>query len=196
MIQDVSCKSTEARLRDCSYSNYSSQLHSCTLSGVASVRCRAFKTVYNTADSVLVTWEHHRHNSTSRQPSSFKVKCSNVQHNISTTLSSVGMSRISIGGLQPFTSYNCCVSAKYYGYWRYSYGSYYAEERCTSIEAMAASTEMSMPLQLSSDSNIRTNIIGGVLGFIIVILLLLLAVCGGLLIYLLRSRNSGVAPKR
>ena len=55
-------------------------------------------------------------------------------------------------------------------------------------------TEMSwtMPLQLSCGTNTVT--VGGALGFIIVILVLLLVMCGGALLYLLRSR--GVIPNR
>lgn len=49
---------------------------------------------------------------------------------------------------------------------------------------------------VSSDLNMKANVIGGVLGSIIVILLFLLAICGGALVYLLRSRTSGVVPKR
>ena len=36
----------------------------------------------------------------------------------------------------------------------------------------------------------RVDIIGGVLGSIIVVLLLLLAVCGGALLFMLRTRNT------
>ena len=35
VIQDVNCKSTEARLRDCAYSNYSSLILTTHLSGIA-----------------------------------------------------------------------------------------------------------------------------------------------------------------
>lgn len=57
-------------------------------------------------------------------------------------------------------------------------------------------TPVSIGLVSSDLSNMRAsiNIIGGVLGSIIVILLLLLAMCGGALVYLLQSRS--VIPKR
>ena len=114
-----------------------------------------------------------------------------------------GTFKINVGGLLPFASYNCCVSAIYYGYNDY----YTAESRCNAalIEAMALSTNAApteMPtsdsLQLSSASNMTAKVVtvGGVLGFIIVILVLLLAICGGALLYILRSRTSGVVPKR
>ena len=46
---------------------------------------------------------------------------------------------------------------------------------------------------VSSDLNMRASIVGGVLGSIIIILLLLLAMCGGALLFLLRSRS--MTPK-
>ena len=69
-----------------------------------------------------------------------------------------------------------------------------SEIRCVSIrsEDLLAPTEMF----IDSDTNIRTTVIGAVLGCIIVILLLLLAVCRGALHYLLQSRTSGVVLKR
>ena len=47
---------------------------------------------------------------------------------------------------------------------------------------------------IGSDLNMRANIVGGVLGSIIIILLLLLAMCGGALLFLLRSRSMN--PKK
>ena len=78
--------------------------------------------------------------------------------------------------------------AVYYGY--YAYGYYNGETQCTSIGTMnvftsAAPTEMF----ISSDSIMGANIVGGVLGSIIVVLVLLLAICGGALLYLLRARS-------
>ena len=43
---------------------------------------------------------------------------------------------------------------------------------------------------IGSDINMQTNIIGGVLGSVTIILLLLLALRGGALLFLLRSRNT------
>ena len=178
MIKDVNCHSTEPRLRDCGHSSYNSNCRH-----VGGVRCRAFKNINAVTfnNSVFVTWEYS--NSTSRQPSSFDVHCVNEQNYTRFSVSG-GTSRVSVGDLFPLASYKCCVSAKY--------GSTTAEITCTSIrsEDLSAATEM----LISSDSNTRTNIVGGVLGFIIVILVLVLAMCGGALFYLLRSR--GVIPKR
>ena len=213
VIRDVNCTSAEARLSDCVYSSSSH----CDLRKWAGVRCRAFKYVnvtingpQDTVHSVLITWEYHRHNNTARQLTNFKVECFSKQHNISYLSANNNTFRASIGGLIPFTSYNCCVSSIYSNY-GYLGRSYTAERRCTSVAAMnslttvnavttaALPTEIIMPPQQSGDSNMknndmRVNIIGGALGFVIVILLLLLAICGGALIYLLRSKS--VIPKR
>ena len=206
VIRIVNCSSAEARLRNCAYLN---QSH-CNSGNDAGVICRAFKNVNTTINvssdtmrSVLVTWEYHRHNGTSRQLTSFKVECSSELHGHYTRFSvSNSTFRINVGGLFPFASYNCCISAIYYGHYLGpylipNYGYYTAESRCTLLEAMtnAVSTEMVKPLS-SVDSNMRANIISGVLGFIITILVLLLAICGGALLYLLRSRISGVVHRR
>ena len=83
MIGDVDCSSVEARLRNCAYLN---QSH-CDSGYGAGVRCRAFKNVnatinvpYDTMRTVLVTWEYHRQNGTSRQLTSFEVECYSEQH--------------------------------------------------------------------------------------------------------------------
>ena len=201
VIKDVNCDSTEQRLRDCAYSNYTmSDTRTCTRGGCAAgVKCRAFTNVlnvdipYNTMHSVVVTWEYYRHNDTLPHLTSFQIQCSSEQHYVYTELSVNNETyRISIGGLLPFTSYNCCVSAIYY---LHSYHNIIiTDTQCTSIENATVTSAVPTEAFINSDSNMRANIIGGVLGFIIVILVLLLAICGGALLYLLRSR--GVIPKR
>ena len=204
VIRDVNCTSAEARLSDCVYLNNSH----CALRKGAGVRCRAFKYVnvtingpQDTVYSVLITWEHHWHNNTSRQLqlTNFEVECFNEQHYISYISVNNDTSRASIGGLLPFISYNCCISS-IYGHYTYR-PTADRERRCTPVTGMNSTvnvlpTEITMPLQQShGDSNMnnnyimRVNIIGGALGFVIVILLLLLAICGGALIYLLQSKS-------
>ena len=189
MIENVNCYSDESRLHDCAYS----MPNSCPSGGGAGVHCRVIKNIYfNVAminNSVLITWEYS--NSKSHRPSSFDVHCfmiSERRRYFVSLSASNGTSRLSVGSFLPNTSYNCCVSAKY--------ESITSEIRCVSIrsEDLLASTETF----ISSDTNTRTTviIIGAVLGCITVILLLLLAVCGGALLYLLRTRTSGVVPKR
>ena len=179
VIKEFNCHSTEPRLRDCDYSYYSNNCHSV---GGAAVRCRAFKNINAVTinNSVFIIWEYY---STSHQQLSFDVHCFN-ERNYTRFSVSDGTFRVNVGDLFPLASYNCCVSAKY--------GTTTAEITCTAIrsEDLSAPTEM----LISSDSNTRANIVGGVLGFIVVILVLVLAMCGGALLYLLRSR--GVIPKR
>ena len=172
VMENVNCHSTEARLRDCDYSNHSRN-QNCNSGTRAGVRCRAFKKV-NISTNITVTWEYHRHNSSSLQPHSFEVKCFSKQHSKILTVSAE-TSRISVGDLNPFASYNCCVSVKYY------HQNYIDETQCTVIGTMdaftrAAKTEMFSQTKSSSKME---KLIGGVLGFIIAVLLLILVVWGG-----------------
>ena len=126
------------------------------------------------------------------------------------------LTQINIGNLFSSTTYTCCVSAKY--------GNSETKEKCTSTDNnMIPSDSLTTPAPTqmlnqslnfttptttqilsmipaaekvgSSDLDMRESIlIGGVLASIIVILLLLLAICGGALLYMLRSRS--VIPKR
>ena len=66
--------------------------------------------------------------------------------------------------------------------------------KCTSTGTMNAFISAAQMEMFISDSSMRANIVGGVLGFIIVVLVLLLVICGGALVYLLQSKN--VIPKR
>ena len=191
MIENVNCYWDESRLRDCPYSNHLlSVSHSCPSGEGAGVRCKEINNIEFSAtvnNSVLVTWEYN--NITSHQPSSFDIRCNGQRHIISV---SNGTSRLSdiVGDLLPNASYDCCVSAKY------------AQPRRTEIRCASIRSEdlLTPGTTIISDTNMTATVvvIGAVLGCIIVILLVLLAVCGGALFYLLRSRTSesGVAPKR
>ena len=90
--------------------------------------------------------------------------------------------QINVGDLLFSANYTCCVSAVYYK-------NYETEERCTEISTTLQSDSLTNPAKYD-----RADVIGGVLGFILVILVILLAICGGVLVYLLRSRC--VIPKR
>ena len=95
---------------------------------------------------------------------------------------------MSVGELLPNTSYDCCVSANYARPSR-------TEISCASIRSEDLLTPTDTCIMMISDTNMITTVVSAVLGCIIVILL---AVCGGGLFHLLRSRTSksGVAPKR
>ncbi|MCG8620436.1 MAG: hypothetical protein MJE68_00360, partial [Proteobacteria bacterium] len=187
--------------------------------GDAGVRCRdkwlqvknitaaTIQALYNniTRQSILLSWELY--NNASYTPNSFSVECFDRQHHMELSVNNGTLTQVNIGDLLS-TAFRCCVSAIYYR------GHYEAEQRCTSTTdsdmlldlfptpapnrtvnqpATTPSSTQMMPASeeiVGSDLNVRSNIIGGVLGSIIIILLLLLAMCGGALLFLLRSRST------
>ena len=188
LINNVDCSSDEPRLRDCPYSNYT-MTRSCQSGGVAGVRCRVIKSIdfATVSNSVFVTWEYN--NITSRQPSSFDVRCNGQQHYNNIISVSIGTSRVNVGELLPNVSYDCCVSANY------ARNIVTTEIRCASIrsEDLLTSTDTFIISGTCANMTATVYIVGVVLGCVIVVLLVLLAVCGGAL---LRSRTSPEAPKR
>ena len=191
VIDRVFCDSSEARLLECPHIKRGEYGYFCRFGGGASIRCREEKLrVKNvsaaTVDTphctkhttVLISWELY--NDAPHSPSSFTVECYNQQHHTELSMINGTLMQISVGGLLSSTSYNCCVLAIYYG-------NYETEGRCTSTEILQSDS----PTSPVSRSNDRQNIIGGVLGFIIVILIILLSICGGTLL-----RSKGVIPKR
>ena len=174
-------------MRDCPYSNYT-MTRSCRSGGVAGVRCRIIKSIdfATVSNSVLVTWKYN--NITSRQPSSFDVRCNGQQRYNNIISVSNGTSRVNVGELLPNVSYDCCVSANY------ARNIVTTEIRCASIrfEDLLTSTDTFIISGTSANMTV-TIVVGAVLGCVIVILLVLLSVCGGAL---LRSRTSPEAPKR
>ena len=188
LINNIDCSSDEPRLRDCTYSNYTMTK---TCGGVAGVRCRVIKSIdfATVNNSVLVTWKYN--NSISHPPSSFDVHCNGQRHynNYDVSVSN-GTSRFSdiVGDLLPNVSYDCCVSAIY----ARPSGTITTELRCASIK----SEDLLPPTTISDTNNMTATVVGAVLGCVIVILLVLLAVCGGALFHLVRSRTSSEVPKR
>ena len=186
VIKNVDCSWDELRLRDCPYSKYTVP-HSCQNGKIAGVRCKVIRSIeFSTANnSIFITWDYN--NSTAHQPSSFDVRCNGQQHYNNNISVSNGTSRVSdiVGHLIPNTSYDCCVSAKYA---QLTGAIVTTEIRCASIK--------SGDLLPSDTNNMTATVVGAVLGCVIVILLVLLAVCGGALLRLLRSRASSEVPKR
>ena len=121
------------------------------------------------------------------------------------------LTQVNIGDIFSSTIFACCASAIYYR------GHYATEQRCTAADSdmllfttpilnqapnqmvtTPSSTQMmsasiGSEKVIGSDLSMRASIVGGVLGSIIIILLLLLAICGGALLFLLRSRS--MTPK-
>ena len=211
VIENVNCSWDEPRLRDCPYSNHTTS-HSCQENIKAGVRCKVLKNINfaTVNNSVLVTWEYSNSysNNTSHQLSSFDVRCNGERHynNIISVSNGPGTSRVSdiVGDLLPNTSYGCCVSANY----ARSSTTVTTEIRCASIRSedlltptdtfIISDTNVTTTVTVAniSDTNMTATVVGAVLGCIIVILLVLLAVCGGALFHLLRSRTSPEVPKR
>ena len=125
--------------------------------------------------TVMISWEPGNSTSAGIPIILFEIECNSESHSIAISVSNHS-STVSLGGLLPSASYNCCVSAVY--------KLYTARRICThaGIETTTITEEM------TSNS---TNVIGGVLGFIIAVLLVLLALCGTLLVFQLRPQWKG-----
>ena len=164
-----------------------------------------------TRQSVLLSWEFHSNASSRPGPSSFSVECFNRQYRMELSVNNGTLTQVNIGDIFSSTIFACCVSAIYYR------GHYVTERRCTMTDSdmflldlsttqaqpvtTPSSTQM-MPASIGSENvigstsalNMKASIVGGVLGSIIILLLLLLAMCGGTLLFLLRSRS--ITPKK
>ena len=161
---------------------------------------------YTTYVTAMISWELQ--DNVEYHPSSFSVQCFDIQHKIELSINNNHNFTAQLGGLHSYAAYYvCCVSAVY--------GSYVADGMCAILPLQTAnmtlesslfaiSTPSETPQDFASDatisttshltqtsgSNNRISIVGGVLGFIIAVLLIVLAVCGGALLFLLRSRSS------
>ena len=82
-------------------------------------------------------------------------------------------------GLLPSTSYNCCVSAVY--------ELYRSDGVCDEINTPELFINA---IACTMTRTFETNVVGGVLGFIMAILLVLLIISGAALAYLLLKRNA------
>ena len=178
-------------------------------------------TVSSTNDTVMISWELY--SGVPHKPNSFRVWCFNrLRVEFSLWVNSETLTHVSVGGVLSFISFACCISVEYYINYHGIRYYYKAESKCTSMDSdmlpldlfntpapnqtlnqpitTHSSTQM-MPTSIgsekvtmiSSDLNMRASIVSGVLGSIIIILLLLLAICGGALLFLLRSRS--MTPK-
>ena len=222
VIGGVSCGSYEIELLNCSNGYINHRCHSGGNVGVRCreemlrVKNVSASTVYSnyTKQSVMISWELYSNPSHRQNLSSFRVECFNNQHRMELFVNNGTLLQLNIRDLFSSTSFACCVLAIYYE-------NYETERRCYTISSellldlvtsptpnqtinelfmTPTSTQMNPSMiptlekVVGSDSvNMRASIIGGVLGSIIIILLLLLAICGGVLLFLLRSRN--VIPK-
>ena len=133
-------------------------------------------------------------------PHHFEVECFNEQHKIVISASNITFN-MQLQGFLSATSYTCCLLAFY----RADDGS---KRICTTVATPESVTDGSIETQngcttpapdstlinFSASVSANNNIVFGVLGFIIGVLLILLALCGVVLVYLLRRQS--VTSKR
>ena len=177
-LNNVHCNGNESTLLNCSHNGLF--VHNCDHSKDASVQCilredqrvknitlsvEVIETQSTTVHTALITWMLY--NTTMDKPNSFDVKCFNRHYSIAVTVSGQNSSTRLLG-LLPLASYNCCVSTVY--------ELYVADGICEEIETP----------ELFRAS--ETNIVGGVLGFIVVILFILLIISGLAVVYLAQPK--------
>ena len=124
--------------------------------------------------TALITWELF--DPTMDEPVSFDVKCLNEYHSIEISVSSQNFTT-NLLGLLPLTSYNCCVSAVY--------ELYVTDGICIEIETPELLVGATTVTTLRAS---ETNVVGGVLGFIIAILFILLIISVLAVVYLSQPR--------
>ena len=185
-LDDVDCNGREPTLLNCSHREF--LMHNCDHSEDASVQCilREDQRVKNitlsvevidtpsTVHTALISWVLH--NTTTDEPKSFDVKCSNEHHSIAVSVSGQNFTTHLLG-LLPLTSYNCCVSAVY--------ELYVADRICEEIETPELFVSQSDTTASRSDS----DVVGGILGTLIVILVILLIISGLAVVYLTQPRS-------
>jgi hypothetical protein len=190
-LDDVVCSGTESTLLNCDHNELFD--HNCDHSEDVSVRCilKEDQRVKNITLSVeiinyyspsavhtaLISWVLY--NTTTDEPTSFDVECSNERHSITMSVSGQNFTT-RLTGLLPLTSYNCCVSVVY--------ELYRADGIC---DDEIETTELFIGAMLrASDHDSDVKIVGGVLGLIIVILLILLITALVLLLLPRWKRNT------
>ena len=118
------------------------------------------------------------------EPASFEVDCHNERHSITISVGNKTLTT-QLRGLLPSSSYSCCVSAVYQ--------EYTSKAICTHITTLG-NAERSVASNSSDSGSAESkdlvsnsvNVVGGVLGFIIVVLLILLVISGIALVFLLQ----------
>ena len=216
-LDNVDCRSNEATLLNCSHSRRDDSGYECRhYSGVNCTEERlrvqnvSTATVNSSNHTVMVLWELY--SGVPHKPSSLRVRCYNQQHAIEFNLLVYNetLTCVSVGGALSSVSFVCCVSVRYYyrGYYYEVRGKYASTDSNMPLpDSYITSAILNQPVTIpsstqmistsigseeviGSDLNMRASIVGGVLGSIIIILLLLLAMCGGALLFLLRSRST------
>ena len=184
MFKNVGCVGGESKLLDCA--NRSSD---CGHNKDVSVQCilredqrvknitldvRVVSAPAGTVHAAFISWILH--STTAEEPNSFDVKCYNKYHSLAMLASGQNFTTHLLG-LLPLTFYNCCVSAVY--------ELYVADGTCIEIETPELFVGATTVTTLRAS---ETNVVGGVLGFIIVILFILLIISVLAVVYLSQPR--------
>ena len=199
LLDNVNCNSRESTLIQCQHRGV--YRHNCKHEDDAGVRCDIEQESINVSatapatDSVtaaVVSWELQ--NNLAHEVRLFEVECFNENHMI-TMWTSNNTFVTQIAGLHPFNNYTCCVSAVFG-----SQEMTTVTKSCSYIEILAkisspednvesCTTACCMQATCDCATN-SSDVVGGVLGFVIIVLLILLALTGTALVCLLRSRSS------
>ena len=183
MLDNVRCNSREMALLECGHNGLFT--HNCGHGEDAGVRCRDDQRLSHikninvsivSSTTISISWELQ--NNTVDEPNLFEVECFSERH--STTILEANQTFITqLGGLLPSTPYNCCVSAVY--------ELYTTKKLCTPVLNLPVTDAMVQSPKYASNS---ANVVGGVLGFIIVVLMILLAILGThtIVVYLIKLR--------
>ena len=184
-MDNVNCDSSELLLLECDHNGLFR--HNCGHRKDAGARCGddliqrlsyINASVIDLSNSVVsVTWMLQ--NNTVDEPSLFEVECSSERHS-TTILESNRTFTTQLGGLLPSTPYNCCVSAVY--------EVYATTKLCTPVLIIPVTDTM---VHLPKHASNSANVVGGVLGFIIIVLIILLAILGThtIVVYLIKLRR-------
>ena len=173
-------------------------MHNCTSGVGAGVTCP----FYDLQKNVHVTFMNSSHcplhdawiswelNSTViYQPSSFNITCHSINHELPHNINFVVNNETFTIQLRCLlTHYICCVRAVY------GPDNNVIDESCIPLQLPNKTTNTESDDFVSTHDASRgldntAGIVGGALAFIIVVLLIVLAICGGALLFLLRSRS-------
>ena len=183
VLDNVYCNSREIALLECGHNGLFT--HNCDHREDTGVIClddqrlihvytRNINASIISSTAVTISWELQ--NNMVDEPRLFEVECSSERHS-ATILESNRTFTTQLGGLLASTPYNCCVSAVY--------DLYATRKLCTPV--LISDTTV----QLSKHASNSTNVVGGVLGFIIVVLMILLAILGThtIVVYLIKLKQ-------
>lgn len=123
------------------------------------------------------------------------VQVRNLHHDVSCTVKN-SVRTVTLSGLHPDKTYNCCVTAVF--------SEKYRTKDCAITMASSSLTttlSSSAPCSVSHNAtsledSCNTNIVGGVLGTMVIVLLGLLVLMVAALVYVLFRRQNGISTRK